>query len=266
VRSRFSLSLAGLAALLTFVVSGVAFARQSARPPANDSARALRAAVDHYRRLAWEFERAARVHRTPTSYTDRRSADLAYLRWTVETWMRRADAARNLALAHVHRRFSVPIPTPPPPHGRFQARVSFSRGETLSLRRIYPGRVTRRFARAHGTTSTATLHLWQDRLADAALAVLRHGYARPPIPRYLESAFLCIHRYEAAWDADTGNGYYGGLQMDLGFQQRYGGDYVRRWGTADNWPAWVQLAAAVRAYRSGRGFAPWPSTARACGL
>jgi resuscitation-promoting factor RpfA len=85
-------------------------------------------------------------------------------------------------------------------------------------------------------------------------------------PRWLTSAFLCIHHYEAAWNANTGNGYYGGLQMDLGFMRHYGWAYFRRWGTADRWPAWAQLDASERAYRSGRGFWPWPNTARVCGL
>lgn len=89
---------------------------------------------------------------------------------------------------------------------------------------------------------------------------------KPQIPAQLVSAFTCIHHYEGAWNANTGNGYYGGLQMDIGFQSTYGGDFMRRWGTADNWPVWAQLQAAVRAYQSGRGFYPWPSTARVCGL
>jgi hypothetical protein len=89
---------------------------------------------------------------------------------------------------------------------------------------------------------------------------------RPVIPAFLQDAFLCIHHYEGAWNANTGNGYYGGLQMDVGFQSRYGSEFVRKWGTADNWPVWAQLAAAVRAYQSGRGFYPWPNTARVCGL
>jgi len=82
----------------------------------------------------------------------------------------------------------------------------------------------------------------------------------------LLSAFLCIHHYEGAWDANTGNGYYGGLQEDRRFQSQYGPEFVRRWGTADNWPVWAQFLSALRAYRSGRGFYPWPNTARACGL
>jgi hypothetical protein len=82
----------------------------------------------------------------------------------------------------------------------------------------------------------------------------------------LYSKWACIHRGEAAWNANTGNGYYGGLQMDLTFQRSYNGRAVRRYGTADKWPIREQLIAAERAYRSGRGYSPWPNTARACGL
>jgi hypothetical protein len=76
----------------------------------------------------------------------------------------------------------------------------------------------------------------------------------------------CIHRGEGAWSSNTGNGYYGGLQMDLQFQRSHGWDFLRLWGTADRWPLWAQLRAAERAYWAGRGFHPWPNTARACGL
>ena len=82
------------------------------------------------------------------------------------------------------------------------------------------------------------------------------------IPAWLNDSFLCIHHYEGAWNSNTGNGYYGGLQMDLAFQGSYGAEFLHRWGTADNWPVWAQLQAAVRAYQSGRGFYPWPNTAR----
>ena len=54
--------------------------------------------------------------------------------------------------------------------------------------------------------------------------------------------------------------------MNLAFQSLYGPEFLARWGTADNWPAWAQLQAAVRAYQSGRGFTPWPNTAHFCGL
>jgi len=81
---------------------------------------------------------------------------------------------------------------------------------------------------------------------------------------------MCIHRHEApawagGWHANTGNGYYGGLQMDLTFQRAYGSWALHRWGTADKWPMHVQMHVAMRAYKT-RGFNPWPTTARWCGL
>jgi hypothetical protein len=79
------------------------------------------------------------------------------------------------------------------------------------------------------------------------------------------SAWLCIHRFEGSW-TDPGPPYYGGLQMDLGFMRRYGADLLRRKGTADHWTPLEQMWTAERAHRSGRGFWPWPHTARVCGL
>ena len=84
-------------------------------------------------------------------------------------------------------------------------------------------------------------------------------------PRRLE-AWLCIQRQEGPWNANTGNGYYGGLQMDLQFQRTYGADLLRRRGLAHRWGYLEQIWVAERAYRSGRGFYPWPNTARSCGL
>ena len=84
------------------------------------------------------------------------------------------------------------------------------------------------------------------------------------------SQWLCIHRFERhprqGWRTRTGNGYYGGLQMDLTFQRMYGRELLRRKGTADRWSPVEQMWVAERAYRSGRGFYPWPNTARSCGL
>jgi len=100
------------------------------------------------------------------------------------------------------------------------------------------------------------LRLWTKR------AVRTRRQAHNP-PR--ERAWLCIHRYEGRWN-DPHAPYWGGLQMDLDFQRLYGGDLLRRKGTADNWTPVEQMWVAERAYRSGRGFYPWPRTARACGL
>jgi hypothetical protein len=75
----------------------------------------------------------------------------------------------------------------------------------------------------------------------------------------------CIHRYEGSW-RDGGAPYYGGLQMDVSFQRSYGHYLFATKGTADNWTPLEQMWVAERAYRSGRGFYPWPNTARYCGL
>jgi hypothetical protein len=84
-------------------------------------------------------------------------------------------------------------------------------------------------------------------------------------------AWACIHRHEAGpevggWRAHTGNGYYGGLQMDKTFQRMYGRRLLAMMGTANKWPWFSQMHAAERARRKGRGYYPWPRTARACHL
>jgi hypothetical protein len=97
--------------------------------------------------------------------------------------------------------------------------------------------------------------LWKRHAAEA-----RRRAAHPPH----EAAFRCIHRFEASWQ-DGGSPYYGGLQMDLGFQQTYGRRLFQTKGTADHWTPLEQMWTAEKAHRS-RGFWPWPNTARYCGL
>jgi hypothetical protein len=82
---------------------------------------------------------------------------------------------------------------------------------------------------------------------------------------YLVDAFECIHGYEGGWGANTGNGYYGGLQMDIPFQRTYGRELLSVKGTADRWAPSEQIAVAIAAEAS-RGWSPWPETARRCGL
>src|SRR3954454_3571256 len=259
-----------LLALIASLAVGGARAAQSVRPAdAPASIASLRALVDHYRLVTWRYQAAAKARRTPTSYSYRRSSNRAYLQWTIDRWTRLAYVARERTLARIHRRLDVALPAAPALRAPLYRRLTYSRTLTLRLRKIYPGTVTRSFARARAANDRATLRLWQVRSAAAAFAVAEH--ARPkamfePLPDRLREAFLCIHSYEGAWTSNTGNGYYGGLQMDWGFMRTYGADFVRRWGSADNWPVEAQLAAAARAHASGRGFTPWPNTARACGL
>jgi hypothetical protein len=90
---------------------------------------------------------------------------------------------------------------------------------------------------------------------------VRHGYLNPPHRRQ----WLCIHHFEGSW-RDPNPPYFGGLQMDYGFQRTYNPYLLRLKGTADHWQPVEQMWAAERAFRSGRGFRPWPRTARFCGL
>jgi len=72
---------------------------------------------------------------------------------------------------------------------------------------------------------------------------------------------LCIHRFEGAWNANTGNGYYGGLQFTL-----------RTWSTVggrtrpDLASTREQLYRAWLLWRRYGWRHDWPNTARLCGL
>ena len=98
--------------------------------------------------------------------------------------------------------------------------------------------------------------LWVNRAAQ-----VKFKAQNPPHKR----EWLCIHRYEGAWN-DPNSPYFGGLQMDLEFQQTYGPKLLKKKGTADHWTPLEQMWVAEKAHRSGRGFYPWPNTARYCGL
>lgn len=101
------------------------------------------------------------------------------------------------------------------------------------------------------------LDLWKARASRAYDAYQLAGLLTQP--------WACIHHYEGPWNANTGNGYYGGLQMDVTFQLGYNPRAYAHYGTADRWPIRDQIVAARRAFRT-RGYTPWPNTARMCGL
>jgi hypothetical protein len=80
-----------------------------------------------------------------------------------------------------------------------------------------------------------------------------------------KSGWLCIHHFEGSW-SDSGDPYWGGLQMDRGFMRTYAPSFLLRKGWANRWTPLEQMWVAERAHRSGRGYTPWPNTARYCGL
>ncbi len=116
--------------------------------------------------------------------------------------------------------------------------------------------VGRRRARAQVPLSTPSgLRYWR-RQARRMMRLAAH----PPH----KSAWLCIHHYEGSW-RDSGDPYWGGLQMDRGFMSTYAPRELLRHGLADRWTPLEQMWVAERAHRT-RGFYPWPNTARSCGL
>lgn len=121
----------------------------------------------------------------------------------------------------------------------------------------------RPYLRPRATTFASLLdkRLWLRRKWHGkALRARRAGHHPPHL-----AAWRCIHRHEGAW-RDPNAPYYGGLQMDLAFQRTYAPRLLHRKGTADHWTPLEQMWVAERAVRAGRGFYPWPLTARRCGL
>lgn len=205
--------------------------------------------IDHYRDVAWRWQERMGKQRTPTSYTARRSADPAYRQWVLELWKERATKARRQAKKLVRRNALGLLD-----------RIDRFRNETWRWQDLMGVRRTPTSYSARRLESVAyrrwVLDLWKSRAAKA-----RRQGKNPPH----EAQWRCIQRHEGAWRANTGNGFYGGLQMNMAFQRRYAPKLLRRKGTADNWTPLEQMWVAERAHEK-RGFHPWPNTARYCGL
>ena len=76
------------------------------------------------------------------------------------------------------------------------------------------------------------LRVWESRA--------KRAWRKAPRPPHYDE-WMCIHRYEGA-------------------------SLLAEKGTADNWSPLEQMWVAERAHASGRGFYPWPNTARYCNL
>ena len=153
----------------------------------------------------------------------------------------------------------------------YRQAVRFYRTSTWHWQRTSLIKVTPSAYREKNTQSVSYLRwdakLWRKRS-------IRAKYHAQNVPR--KADWLCIQsgyrgnakvgNGEASWTAKTGNGYYGGLQMDLSFQRHYGGWLLLTKGTANNWTPIEQMWVAENARKNGRGFYPWPNTAHDCGL
>lgn len=93
-------------------------------------------------------------------------------------------------------------------------------------------------------------------------AWLRQQAASPWSASWYDAA-LCVHHYEGAWDANTGNGFTGGMQfLDSTWLSNGGGRYAPRAYLASPHD---QLLVAYHLWRAA-GWNPWPNTAAMCGL
>jgi hypothetical protein len=138
--------------------------------------------------------------------------------------------------------------------------IQEDRAKTWRWQRVMGRPRTKVRPRERRDRSPAYLLRLRDRWRAHAVRVRKRAHR----PAHLR-AWRCIHRYEGAWN-DPNAPYYGGLQMDLTFQRTYGRRLLRRKGTADRWTPLEQMWVAEKAHRAGRGFYPWPTTARLCGL
>ena len=125
---------------------------------------------------------------------------------------------------------------------RILERIQKYREETWRWQRLMKRRLTptRRLAER---TEKESFRRWALSYWKAHAAAARRAAHDPP----RLAAWLCIHRHEGPWNANTGNGYFGGLQMDVPFQRTYGPDRVRAKALAHRWGAIEQIWVAERA-------------------
>jgi len=121
--------------------------------------------------------------------------------------------------------------------------------DLVDITRANDGRVTWAAVRARGIVRYRNTHP----AAEAA-----HRAAERRSPNYHGWMAVASCESERTWDINTGNGYYGGLQMDRDFARTYDPAAYAQLGTPDRWPVWRQMRAADRAYET-RGLRPWPN-------
>lgn len=85
--------------------------------------------------------------------------------------------------------------------------------------------------------------------------------ASAPIPSVWSRLANC--ESTGRWNANTGNGYYGGLQFDRGTWLAYGGG---TYAPTANLASPAQQIAVAEKLRAARGFQPWPACSRRLGL
>lgn len=106
-----------------------------------------------------------------------------------------------------------------------------------------------------------------DDSSDKADAPTKPKADKPKVSKKLadyldDETFIKLHHCEAgSWKANTGNGYYGGLQFGLGTWRSNGGKGYPHEATPEE-----QIAVARHLAKAAGGFGAWPGCARKLGL
>ena len=213
------------------------------RRPAVAAGPDLIAQIEHYRKVTWRWQQVMGVPRTDTNHTARRSPDRAYRRWVLRLWKQRAHRVQAKAsrwlVAQAHA-YQQTVAHWQHVHGRphdADAAHGVGVAEPQLPRLGLPALAKRARRRCCGGRSTR-----RTRRPGAASIATRAPGRRPAAP------------------------YFGGLQMDLPSSGATAATCCGRRAPPTNWTPLEQMWVADRALRSGRGFYPWPNTARMCGL
>lgn len=192
--------------------------------------------IVEYRSSTWHWQKIMGRRTTRSNYNTETARSVPYGKWVMRLWKHRSHRLHQSALRWMTDRIQ-------------------GYKQTVRHWNIVMG-VSSKRTLASASNKETRFKQWR-KIARSTLHQARN------VPR--ESSWECIHHYEGSWQ-DRGAPYYGGLQMDITFQRHYGGYLLATKGTADNWTPLEQMWVAEKAYRSGRGFHPWPNTARYCGL
>lgn len=137
--------------------------------------------------------------------------------------------------------------------------------DTTTVRAVAPAATT--FQPPTSTTTTTMPVTTTSTTARARTApTIRPAAASRPAQVQVGNVWDRLARCESGgrWNISTGNGYFGGLQMDMQFWRSYGGPtYASRPDLASREQ---QIVVAERARDGGRGYHPWPACARRLGL
>ncbi|MGP4021174.1 transglycosylase family protein [Saccharopolyspora sp. 5N708] len=98
----------------------------------------------------------------------------------------------------------------------------------------------------------------------APLAAASPNAGEPPTARISVWDRLAKCESGGNWAANTGNGYYGGLQFKRGTWAAYGGERFGRYPHRATREQQIIIAEALRADQGG--FGAWPACARKLGL